>query len=116
MSDHMTAEAFRVMVDADRPSTLPDQCAWAGLPMPVAEYAFARPRRWRFDWAWPDFKVAVEQDGGLWKYGRHNRPAGAIRDMEKLNRAATLGWTVLRFTPQQIRNGMALNELREVLK
>jgi hypothetical protein len=36
--------------------------------------------------------------------------------MEKLNKAAAMGWTVLRFTPQQIRNGMALNELREVLK
>lgn len=113
-----TAEAFRAMVGADRPSTLPEQCTWAGLPLPVKEYYFAKPRKWRFDFAFPEHnpKVAVEIDGGLWIYGRHNRPAGAIRDMAKLNRAAALGWVVLRFTPDQIRNGTALNELREVLK
>jgi hypothetical protein len=60
----MTAEDFRAMVGADRPSTLPDQCAWAGLPVPVAEYHFARPRRWRFDWAWPERKVAVDRTEG----------------------------------------------------
>lgn len=115
MTEHMSAEAFRLLVGADMPRELPEQCAWAGLPVPVAEFCFALPRRWRFDWAWPERKVAVEQDGGLWKYGRHNRPAGAIKDMEKLNRAEALGWTVLRFTPDQVRNGTALNVLREVL-
>lgn len=112
---HMTAEAFRAMVGADRPRELPDQCAWAGLPVPVAELSFAPPRRWRFDFAWPERKVAVEVDGGVWTQGRHTRGGGFVKDMEKLNRAATLGWTVLRFPPDQIRNGTALEELRAVL-
>ncbi len=111
----MTAEAFRAMVGADLPRTLLGQCEWAGLPKPVAEYRFCE-RRWRFDWAWPDFKLAVEQEGGVWTHGRHTRSKGYMNDMTKYNRATVLGWTVLRFTPDQVRNGTALNELRPLLE
>ncbi len=36
-----------------------------GLPKPAREYRFHRERRWRFDFAWPDYKVAVEVEGGI---------------------------------------------------
>ena len=51
---------------------------------------------WRFDFAWPDSKLAVEIDGGQWMAGggRHNTDG----DRLKLNTAATLGWRVLRFS------------------
>ena len=70
-----------------------------GLQSPVAEYQFAPPRRWRFDYAWPDSRVAVEFDGGQWVFagGRHNRDS----DREKLNAAAAMGWRVLRYSNQQ---------------
>lgn len=116
MTQHMTAEAFRVLMRADLPRTLPEQCVWAGLPEPEAEFRFAPPRRWRFDWAWPDRKLAVEQDGGVHIRGRHTRGTGFVKDMEKLNRAASLGWVVLRFTPDQVRSGVALNDIRAVLE
>jgi len=81
--------------------TLPFPVLWAqtGLQSPVAEYQFAPPRRWRFDYAWPDCRVAVEFDGGQWVThgGRHNRDS----DRDKLNHAAALGWRVLRFSNQQ---------------
>lgn len=64
----------------------------------VKEYMFHYTRKWRFDYAIPELKVAIEIDGGVWDYGRHNRPQGYIDDMEKLNNAASLGWLVLRFT------------------
>lgn len=114
MTDAMTAEEFRALVGADMPRGLQDQCAWSGLPVPTAEHRFCE-RRWRFDFAWPDRMLAVEIEGGTWRYGRHNRPVGYRRDMEKYNRAAALGWTLLRFTPDQVRNGTALNEIRVVL-
>ena len=79
------------------------------LPKPVSEHRFAPPRRWRFDLAWPDLKIAVEQEGGLWVTGRHNRAHGYIKDMEKYNHAALNGWRVFRFTPQQIRSLEACN-------
>lgn len=64
-----------------------------------AEYQFAPPRRWRYDFAWPERRVAVEFDGGQWVAfgGRHNRDS----DREKLNHGAALGWRVLRFSNQQ---------------
>jgi very-short-patch-repair endonuclease len=76
---------------------LAEQCRAFDLPEPVAEYRFAEERRFRFDWAWPERRIAVEEDGGIWIRGRHNHPAGYLRDMEKLNLAAELGWRVLRY-------------------
>lgn len=69
------------------------------LPEPVAEYRFAPPRRWRFDFCFPEQRVFVEFDGGQWVAhgGRHNRDS----DREKLNIAAAMGWRGLRFSNQQ---------------
>ena len=64
----------------------------------VKEFQFHPARRWRFDYAIPAKKVAVEVDGGVWTGGRHINPAGYINDMEKLNTAASMGWLVLRIT------------------
>ena len=62
------------------------------------EFRFHATRRWRFDYAFPTLKIAVEVDGGVWTGGRHINPAGYINDMEKLNNAAAMGWLVLRIT------------------
>lgn len=94
----------------------PDQCRAAGLPAPVAEFVFAPPRRWRFDWAWPEQRVALEQDGGAFVGGRHSRGMGFVKDMEKTNKAAILGWRVLRFTPRQMASGAALEAVRQALE
>lgn len=77
-------------------------CVMAGLPAPEAEYRFHPTRRWRFDWAFPDQKVALEIEGGVWTGGRHTRGAGYVRDIEKYNHATLAGWRVLRVTPGQL--------------
>lgn len=94
------------------------QCDLAGLPKPVAELAFAKGlgRRWRFDWAWVDQGVAVEVEGGAFIAGRHTRGAGFLKDMEKYNTAAILGWRILRVTPKQIENGEALNLVDRIIR
>ena len=71
------------------------------LPLPVAEHRFCE-RRWRFDWAWPAQKIALEVEGGIWTGGRHTRGEGFVKDMEKYNAAAALGWRVLRCTPSTL--------------
>lgn len=76
-----------------------EACVRRGLPAPVAELRFAPPRRWRFDWSWPDYRVALEIEGGAWVNGRHNRASGFIKDIEKYSEAAILGWCVLRLIP-----------------
>jgi hypothetical protein len=90
----------------------------AGLPKPKLEYRFAPPRRWRFDFAWPgqEFPVAMEIEGGGWVNGRHHRPVGAAKDMEKYNTAAEAGWYVYRYTPQMIEDGTAIEQLKRVLQ
>ncbi|MCZ7539740.1 MAG: hypothetical protein M5U29_07505 [Anaerolineae bacterium] len=75
-----------------------------GLPEPEREVMFARSRRWRFDFAWPAQRVAVECDGGTYTGGRHTRGGGYRRDAEKLNAAAALGWRVFRVTADMLRD------------
>ena len=79
------------------------------------EYRFAAPRRWRFDAALPQYKVAIEQEGGIWTHGRHTRGKGYIADLEKYNEAVQRGWRVLRFTPEQVRSGEALDAVHRLL-
>jgi len=75
---------------------------------PEREYRFAPPRRYRFDFAWPDMKLAVEVEGGTWMAGRHNRGAGYESDCRKYSEAAALGWRVIRATTQMVQTGEAL--------
>lgn len=91
------------------------ECRLLGLPAPATEVRFHANRRWRFDLAWPDRKLAVEVEGGIWKGGRHTRGLGYERDCEKYNTAALHGWRVLRFTVGMVKDGRALDVVREAL-
>ena len=74
-----------------------------GIPTPKLEYRFHHKRRFRFDLAWREVKVAVEIEGGDWIRGRHQRPDGFNKDCEKYNLAAELGWVVLRYTGRMVK-------------
>lgn len=88
----------------------------AGLPPVVAEYRFAPPRKWKFDYSYPDRKIAIELEGGVFSGGRHTRPMGFIGDCEKYNTAACLGWRLLRFTVVDLRNGTFLTFIERILE
>jgi very-short-patch-repair endonuclease len=66
----------------------------------VEEHKFHEKRKFRFDYAFIDERVAVEEDGGQWGPfgGRHNRDS----DREKINLAIECGWVVLRYSTQQL--------------
>lgn len=69
------------------------------------QHYFAKPRRWRFDFAECDHKVAVEIEGLTWyggKSSRHQTTKGIQADMDKYNAAAVRGWRVLRFSQQHL--------------
>ena len=72
--------------------------------MPVRELRFAPPRLFRFDFAWPELKVAVEIEGGLYGKSRHTTVGGFNKDCEKYNLAVENGWRVLRFTEKMLKN------------
>lgn len=84
-----------------------------GVPEPRPEYLFCLDRMWRFDFAWPDWRIAVEHEGGTWSGGRHTRGKGFEADCVKYNTATVLGWQVLRFTSDQISRGEALEMIED---
>ena len=87
----------------------------SGLPSPAREFKFHPRRRWRFDFAWPIYKVAVEVDGGIYSRGRHVRGSGFERDAEKRNAAVMAGWRVLHFTRKHIRSGQAVRMIETLM-
>ena len=91
-------------------------CRALKLPEPESEYRFHPVRKWRLDHAWPDRKLAVEVQGGIFSHGRHVRGAAMLKEFEKLNTAAAMGWRFLYFTPGQIADGSAMPVIESALK
>lgn len=69
---------------------------------PNAEYRFSEGRRWRFDFAILSLMLACEIEGGIWTGGRHTRGKGFQNDLDKYASAACLGWTVFRFSVEDV--------------
>lgn len=82
----------------------------------VTEHRFHPKRLWRFDIAFPDLKIAVEVEGGVWSNGRHTRGSGFINDMEKYNAATSMGWYLLRTTPDFLLSGKFLDVVETTIK
>ena len=98
-----------------------EQITNSGLPEPLwgdKEHRFHPERRWRFDFAWPDYKLAVELEGGTYSHGkqkdgkqlksRHLTPTGFYNDCHKYAEAAILGWLVIRADAKMVKNQEAL--------
>lgn len=83
---------------------------------PVCEYKFHKERRWRADFAFPDQRVLVEFEGGVFSGGRHTRGAGFEKDCEKYNSAVMLGYHVLRFTKRHVESGEALQMIEKAVE
>lgn len=80
------------------------------------EYRFHPERKWRFDFAWPEQRVALEVEGGAWTRGRHTRSVGFINDCTKYNAATAAGWRVLRVTTDHVASGAYLEQLEVMLE
>lgn len=80
------------------------------------EYKFHPERNWRADFWITGSKILVEVEGGIWSGGRHTRGKGFIADMEKYNAAAILGFKVLRFDTQQVKSGLAIKQIENLVR
>jgi very-short-patch-repair endonuclease len=88
-------------------------CNEKGLIM-EEEYKFNPERNWRFDFAIPSLKIAVEFEGGIFTPGTsHNSPKTFTKDSNKYNSASILGWKVLRFTAMNYKE--LTNQLNQIL-
>ena len=87
-----------------------------GLPLPVVQYRAIPGRRWRWDFAWPERKLLVEVQGGIWIKSGHTTGTGISRDIEKNNAAVLAGWRVLFVTACMIEDGRALEVIEAMLQ
>lgn len=105
------------------------QCRARGLPMFKPKWNLLKvvqtprkdgrdiPKRWEFDFCWPQYHLIVEIDGGIWipEGGAHSHPVDIERNMEKRNDAASAGFYVFAFTPKQVKSGAAVDRtMREL--
>lgn len=112
----MTERRASYVTTPDGETRLAFQLDALGVPVFACQYQFAKPRRWRADFAWPEYRLIVEVDGAVWANGRHTRGSGRVRDMERDNWCALHGWRVLRYTTAQAEDGTAAAEIAAFLE
>lgn len=81
----------------------------------IKEHIFHPIRKWRFDYAIIEHKIAVEVEGGVYTGGRHTRPVGFLGDMEKYNAGTLLGWRIFRVTPDSLLKNKTFDLLRAAI-
>ena len=80
------------------------------------EYRFHPVRRWRFDFAFPEIKLAVEVQGityfgGRENTGRHHTAKGIEADLEKYDEAMRFGWDVYCCSQKMVESGRAIETI-----
>lgn len=84
--------------------------SWFPHEILIPEYKFhvanplffeGKKRQWRFDYAILEKRIAIELEGGVFGFGRHNRASGYISDTIKYNQATILGWKIIRIIPSE---------------
>ncbi len=77
------------------------------------EYKFLPDRKFRFDIAIIQLKVAIEYEGLMSKKSRHTTVTGYTRDATKYNLAQAAGWRVFRYTALNYKQ--AANDLKNII-
>jgi very-short-patch-repair endonuclease len=77
------------------------------------EFGFHPARKWRFDYAIPSLKIAIEYEGIFADKSRHTTFKGYNADADKYNTAAVMGWRVIRLTAMNYKN--VLQQLNEMV-
>jgi len=96
------------------------QAAWARYHPDVQlclEHQFHPTRKWRLDYAATNGSmVAIELQGGIFTNGGHSRASGQIKDMEKYNAAAALGWRIFYLHTKNVSDRAALAQIAETIQ
>lgn len=75
------------------------------------EYQFDEVRKFRFDWAIEEYRIAIEYEGIFSEKSGHTTISGYTKDITKYNLATKLGWQILRYTADnylEIENDLKL--------
>jgi hypothetical protein len=76
----------------------------------IPEHKFHPKRKWRIDFFIPQLRVGIEIEGGIWRGGRHNHPAGFMKDIEKYNTAALMGIILYRVPAPDTKSAVKIFE------
>lgn len=89
-----------------------------GIERPVTEHRFDAVRKFRMDFAWPERKVYLEVQGGIWKRGKsgHSSGTGIRRDMTKITLATTHGWRPILAEPEELKTEALIETIRKALE
>lgn len=107
----MTAKATSELEDA-----LAFQMRIAGLPVPIPQFMPIPGRKLAFDFGFPDWRLLIEVQGGIWTKGKHGRGSGIIQDQDKLNLAVLNGYFTLQFSVNHIDDGTALRVIQRAFR
>lgn len=84
------------------------------LPEPIREFNF---HGFRFDFAWPVIKLALEIDGGTFmKQGGHACGVRYQKDCTKNNIAQLNGWAVLRADSKMVNEPEFAEHVKEMIR
>jgi very-short-patch-repair endonuclease len=121
----VSAPKKRVAKDNTAERMFAFQCRAMKLPAVSAQFTMPRPgvftpktrkqSTWVFDFAFPELKLLVEIDGGIWIGGAHGHPLDITRNMTKQNDATLAEFALLRFTPAEVKSGHAIAFTQRVL-
>ena len=113
LNPHLVGQPVQVKKAKGEPKALAEmkrQLTVLKVPF-VCEYRFHEARKFRFDIALVDQKVAIEYEGIMSAKSRHTSVTGYSGDADKYNLAQSLGWKVFRYTVINYKN--FLNDLKE---
>lgn len=108
-------EAMRYLIQESMVDIFVEFCRKQLGVAPAKEYVFHPVRKWRFDYAFPDAKIALEVEGGVYTGGRHIRPKGFLGDVDKYNAASVMGWRVLRVVPDRLRTFATIEMIKDAM-
>ncbi len=77
------------------------------LPKPVRQFPVKNPKTgcsWKLDFSWPEWKIAVEIQGGSFVRGGHNTAMGQASDYERHNYLTGRDWKVIYFSTPMLKD------------
>ncbi len=106
----------RVRIESSLETRLFDLVVSSGLAIPATQFrpAWLKKRSGRVDVCYPDHRLVVEADSVRW----HGSPEAFQEDRERDNRAQLAGWTILRFTWEDItkRQAYVVASIRRIIE
>ena len=87
----------------------------------VCEYYFNKQKLygkedWHSDYYFPAANLVLENEGGVWINGGHNRGSGFIKNIDKYNALTMAGIKLLRCIPQTLNSPELLNKIKQLCK